>query len=289
VPISVSEAVAEVIDTNAGDLEALSTGAFTPSDNSLLVVMSMCSGTAVVGVPSGGSLTWTQREATSAVASTYTAPVTTGASMTVTVTWSGDAPTSAFIVVFQVTGYRLGSPVVQARAISLSAQTSSTLDFSFASALGTNNAYMLQARLLNDNALNSTPPTSWTEVADGGVSAPVIGYTAAFRAAGETGTAYSFDVDDFVGQNYTVVGIEISAPLAFSQSAGGTLTPAGALALKTKKVLAGTLKLFGTFSLLKRLPFRLTAPWKKTSLTAQQADTSMTAPMADTDLRGEHE
>ena len=75
----------------------------------------------------------------------------------------------------------------------------------------------------------------------------------------------------------------------FVGAPSGTLTSSGALTKKTKKPLAGTLSFVGIFSLLKSIPNRLHAPWKKTGLTAQQVDTSLTAPMIDTDLRGQHE
>jgi len=75
----------------------------------------------------------------------------------------------------------------------------------------------------------------------------------------------------------------------FTQSVAGTLTSSGVVTKKTKKPLAGTLSFVGIFSLLKSIPNRLHAPWKKTGLTAQQVDTSLTAPMIDTDLRGQHE
>jgi hypothetical protein len=76
---------------------------------------------------------------------------------------------------------------------------------------------------------------------------------------------------------------------SYAQAVSGTLTTAGALTKKAKKALSGTVGFYGTFSWLRRLLARLTAPWKKTGLTAQQADTTLTAPMIDTDLRGEHE
>jgi hypothetical protein len=208
--------------------------------------------------------------------------------------------------VFQVTGYRTGSPVVQT-AQREATETASVIAIVFGSALGTNNAYIIAAQHNNDNALNSTPPAGWTETVDGGYGTPTTGVTAAYRATGETGTSYSFDVDDFTTQEVFAVGIEIAAPATNAQAVGGALTFSGAVTKKTRKALAGTLKLFGTFSLLHRLLFRLTAPWRKTSLTAQQADTTLTAPMwktsltaqqtdttltapmTDTDLRGEHE
>ena len=86
-----------------------------------------------------------------------------------------------------------------------------------------------------------------------------------------------------------LVAVPLKPGTVYTQSVAGALTSSGALTKKTKKSLAGALSFFGTFSLLKSIPLRLHAPWKKTGLTAQQADTTLTAPMIDTDLRGQHE
>lgn len=70
-------------------------GSFTPADNSLIVLLIFCdtgAGTTPGATISGGGLTWTQRvvrgdsEGTAGIVFIYTAPVTTGSSMTVQVT-----------------------------------------------------------------------------------------------------------------------------------------------------------------------------------------------------------
>jgi hypothetical protein len=105
--------------TSRGSAEAAATtattGSFTPSDNSLLVAFVYGRDLADVtelGV-NGGSLTWTSRvevEVNAYGLRIYTAPVTTGASMTAQVTTSGSA-TECGIHVVEYTGHDSSSPV----------------------------------------------------------------------------------------------------------------------------------------------------------------------------------
>ncbi len=102
-----------------------SSSSFTPADNSLLVVMIAGMGDFFAdndppdGTVSGGGLTWT-RQVRSQTADNYasfseiwTAPVSTGASMTVTASIAGadmvDEQTSSLSVT-QITGYDTGDP-----------------------------------------------------------------------------------------------------------------------------------------------------------------------------------
>lgn len=95
-------------------------GSFTPANNSLLVVIvtNMNHDIADCGLSNSGGLTFTQRAASQTgtkgdfalVKIIRTAPVTTGASMTVTHSPSGGNQASA-IEVYQVTGYNTSSPV----------------------------------------------------------------------------------------------------------------------------------------------------------------------------------
>src|SRR5688572_27167093 len=82
----------EVSDTSGGF--SVASAAFTPPDNSLLVAVVGCifNDSLATTTVSGGGLTWTQRVASSAAGDggynwrveIWTAPVATGASMTVT-------------------------------------------------------------------------------------------------------------------------------------------------------------------------------------------------------------
>jgi hypothetical protein len=125
--ISVSTSVARVsADIRAQTLASpgsVVTAAFTPADNSLLVVCANCSGDgagADTYAVTGGSLTWTERahrdhsnNNNRGTASIWTAPVTTGASMTVTftiATSAGSAYQRASVKVYIVTGQH-ASPI----------------------------------------------------------------------------------------------------------------------------------------------------------------------------------
>jgi len=101
---------------------------FTPADNSLLVAKFNCitnSAQLVALSIAGGGLTWTKRIETKpdtsngtnaySYAVIWTAPVTTGASMTVTVSWTGAVIADTFLVagleVEEWTGYDTTTPV----------------------------------------------------------------------------------------------------------------------------------------------------------------------------------
>lgn len=103
---------------------AFVTGSFTPPDNSLLVVISLFSNESDADgdtgyVLTGGSLTWTKRDSLNFSFSTnncynvqlWTAPVTTGASMTLTLTHTGIQSYSGYIFPYAYEGYDTGSPV----------------------------------------------------------------------------------------------------------------------------------------------------------------------------------
>jgi hypothetical protein len=118
--ISVDASVARWTGTPSGGGTALS-GSFTPANNSLLVCCINCDespGPNVV-TPSGGGWAWTERvargqtDSAEGLASIWTAPVTTGASMTITLTrTSGDAGSARRVSgkVYIVTGQH-ASPI----------------------------------------------------------------------------------------------------------------------------------------------------------------------------------
>lgn len=97
--------------TATGTDPAPVTGSFTPPDASLLVATVIASSSVAPAV-SGGSLTWTRqiRDTTEGSAEIWTAPVVTGASMTVTVTTTGTNARAA-LKVDVVTGHQLSSPI----------------------------------------------------------------------------------------------------------------------------------------------------------------------------------
>lgn len=97
------------------------TGSFTPPDNSLLVVVVGCGADPVSDagyVLTGGGLTWTKRVSRAVdwisgdggIVQIWTAPVTTGASMTLTVTHTSRFSHQMRVFPFAYTGYDTGSP-----------------------------------------------------------------------------------------------------------------------------------------------------------------------------------
>jgi hypothetical protein len=103
---------------------AFVTGNFTPPDNSLLVVISLFSNESTANgdsgyVLTGGGLTWTKRDSLNHEFSTdncynvqlWTAPVTTGASMALTLTHTSIGSYSGYIFPYAYEGYNVASPV----------------------------------------------------------------------------------------------------------------------------------------------------------------------------------
>jgi hypothetical protein len=100
-----------------------STGSFTPADNSLLVAAVMCGTNTAANsdtnfITTGGGWTWTKRVNRTITFNTdgfihqiWTAPVATGASMTVTSTHTGETSYAYGIAVYAYTGYNTSSPV----------------------------------------------------------------------------------------------------------------------------------------------------------------------------------
>jgi len=98
------------------------TGSFTPDSNSLLVVVITCEDcpatfSADIAV-SGGGWTWTKQvaadnDATGAAegCAIFTAPVGTGASMTLSITGQGTNLSAVYARAFSYTGYNTSSPV----------------------------------------------------------------------------------------------------------------------------------------------------------------------------------
>ena len=106
---------------SAGPISTLTSAAFTPANNSLVVVFfTMGDGpnnTNTFTMTDSVGLTWTKRADSGATSDNYhrsamwTAPVATGASMTVTAGTAGDAGGEAVMHIAYYTGYDVGSPV----------------------------------------------------------------------------------------------------------------------------------------------------------------------------------
>lgn len=164
-------------------------GAFTPTADSLLVVMVWLSDDNADATISGGGLTWTNRELKSRGLNPgthylWTAPVG-GSPSSTTITISSPLGCSGcFAVVAQFTGQHASSPIVQTKS---GDGNSSNPSLTLSQAMNTNNTYLIGVeREANPAAV--TQPTSWTEQLDVGHNNPATGYEAAYRAGGETGS-----------------------------------------------------------------------------------------------------
>lgn len=186
--IAITFPVAFVADTSNATSYAAS--AFVPTANSLLVVINFASATLVTGTMSGGGLTWVNRaDITHSAANKlqiWTAQVGASPAST-TVTWdcTGDAATGCLMGVWQVTGHNSSNPVAQAKAVDLGSGITNptiTLDQN----MNTLNGYIVFGEV-NRTTPTSTPPASWTEDFDAGISTPTVGGTGARRNGGETG------------------------------------------------------------------------------------------------------
>jgi hypothetical protein len=210
--IACSEPVAEINSTT--NASAYSFASFTPTAGALLVCMAFATGTVAAGTmsnSSGTSLRWTKLASVAYnggvdTAYLYVAQVPTSTIASVyNVNTTGDAATGCFAVMFQFTGHNVFNPVRQVKTNSALATANPSLTFD--TALDTNNGYALGFGI-DRTAPASTPPSvSWTEIADGGYGTPAAGGTGAFRATGETGTAYSFTA---ASGDWGILGIEIN-------------------------------------------------------------------------------
>lgn len=166
--------------TDTSHTTSFTSASFTPSDNSLLVV--------VVGVNDanpqgswsvvGGSLTWTSRAVITGSSNEsgwsvklqiFTAPVTTGASMTVQVTDGTEANNSWIWHVFDYTGYNTGDPVGGSATLDpLNTGDQGTGDPMTLSATPATDSMVVAARLLglNSGTPTATPGAGWTEILD---------------------------------------------------------------------------------------------------------------------------
>jgi len=213
--VAITEPVAEVAST--ANASTYASGSFTPTADSLLVVIAFATSTNN-GVITGGGLTWTNRffdGSGTSVALIATAQVG-GApgSMTVTFDCTGDAATGCAFTVFQVTGHNASVPLAQASTGLSSFGTGATPAVTLAAARNTLNAYMAGAFNVT-NPAGIAQPSGWTETADTGYSTPTIGMETAFRAGGETSATITWGgVSASAGSAYAIEINEASLPAA---------------------------------------------------------------------------
>ncbi len=206
--------LAATISDNS-DSATYATGSFTPADNSLLVVVTNIRGVSIANdTPSGGSLTYTKQTENLHGVGTFdiwTAPVGTGASMTVTV-GNTDAPTGCICFVMTITG--TSSPTV-VQSANDGALASETPNVTFGSNLATGNAYL--GGLFNrDDPHNldtdGEMPSSWTFLGEADHALPKHGGHCTYRVNGETGTTITWGAAS--GTGWVAGLIEVTEPPA---------------------------------------------------------------------------
>lgn len=192
--IVVTEPVAEVITT--ANQDSYSFGSFTPSASSLIVIAGFMNASQAMICTDTAGLTWTVGGGvqTTDFAGRWwysLAPLTPSA-MTVTVTRAAtDAtPTYGYLQAFQFLGVDTGGLIVQAASGTAS---SSDFNITFSTNLQTQNAYFAAVHNLGTSGSDAfSPPTGWTEAADGSFTAPSRACGAAYRSKGETGTTATY-------------------------------------------------------------------------------------------------
>lgn len=212
---------------NTANATSYALGAFTPSANSLLVVVVYATGTVGTATTmTGGSLTWALESTHILGASEFVIFwARVGGSPASTIpTWdcTGDAATGSILTIFQFTGYDAvtANPIRQ-KFVSTSATTSTNATITFASALNTGNGYMAQwVNSLGSNV--SAPPSGWTEADDISYLTPNTNAANAFRAGGET-TAGPFTFTN-ISTGWVIMGLEIyesgAGPSAYKKGQG---------------------------------------------------------------------
>lgn len=223
--------------TNSASADTLATGSFTPSNNSLLVVIAtglLPGGRASAPTITGGGLTWTNRldqfrtNSWSSMCAIWTAPVTTGASMTVTVDYNATlthADGGHGLVVLEFTGHDTTSPVRQTFNEGDTAGRSGAYSGTLGSA-PLSDSYVITATANDSDAANASQLTSgsgWTQVYE-----PIASfYQAHFQQrTGSTSTSVAMvNYTTNGAYSWIIGGIEIAA----AAGGGGDQSITGAL------------------------------------------------------------
>lgn len=198
-------------------------GTFTPANNSLIVLcvnMDESPGPNPVTV-TGGSLTWTSRvargqaDATEGLAEIWTAPVGTGASMTILVTRSGGEGTGRRMSAkaYIVTGQHATTP------IGASAEADWTTDPQSLSLTATGAGRLFGCG--TDWSQNGIPTS--TDVEDGADYSGAISVVSAYKSADHTSGSQSIEFNPLGTPSGNVVILEILA------AAGAGTNPKGPL------------------------------------------------------------
>jgi hypothetical protein len=230
---------------------------FTPANSSILVARISAvteNGDSFAGGDlsiSGGGLTWTAQVASTTSPNwtygdrVWTAPVTTGASMTITASNVNARNINSYIIeVDEFTG--AAASYVGATALGSDADGDGTGSLTLSGAPASDSVVLAYTSSLNNGgaAVTITPGTSWTEIAENGVTDYIT-----FESEWITGitgtslTAWSDLAATGAALGATMVAIEIKAAgggtQSFSYTAVGGLTLGGAAPKTSARAKAG--------------------------------------------------
>lgn len=239
--ISVSEPIAEIASTT--NSATYSFGAFTPKDDSTLVILAFATGTTDAAVITGG-LTWTLETSLNynVTDTAYLFWANTGTSpgsLTFTFDCTGDNATGLVASMFEFRG----SDVVRANPIKQYKTASFTLadpTVTFDAAMNTLNGYCAGFGMPR-NPPTSAPPTNWFETADAGYNTPASGASTACRTQGETGSTVTFTSSIAL---YGIIAAEIYAAttdvtLALTNTSAGATGSVGSLTSSSNLAITG--------------------------------------------------
>lgn len=183
---------------------SFTTGAFTPPDNSLLVVAIYAHGTSGADISSSQTisdsvgLTWTSRALVGVAASdglgirVWTAPVTTGASMTITADCGAENVFKYGVHRIAYTGYDTGSPTGATATAGVSGATDDETITLSASPATTSEVVAAMGIIMGGGTQLVTPGTGWTEIYEGTSDADFSNTQSQVRT-GSTSTSVVWD------------------------------------------------------------------------------------------------
>src|SRR6266853_323570 len=251
-----------------GTATSVTTASFTPADNSLVVVFAglQSSNNSLAASISGGSLTWTKQAQAGVDVSNFghfsilwTAPVTTGASMTVTVgNMPSDGTAEGIVHVFYYTGYNTSTPV--GGTASATAAFNSAVNLTLSSAPATTSEVIAGASDdTGSGAANITTGTGWTQQTHVSDTANTDSQTQTRTSSTSTNVLWNSNA---AGTNGCAVAIEIVVATAagnpfvnntdvptrgFVYSEWQRWTESGLTTLPTPTVLTQTLRVKSDF------------------------------------------
>jgi hypothetical protein len=214
------------------------TASFTPPNNSLLVVGGSCienggstDPTTLFSV-SGGSLTFTEQKVSSTNVTSFgtftkvwTAPVSTGTSMTLAFTLGGRNVNEYSVSVVAYTGYNTGSPIGATATGAVNSGFSGPPDPASITLSGApaTDSEVFGWIGIDKSTVGVTPGAGFTEIDDLLIAGAFGGAESEVRTGSASTTVNWVDLRDAGGSlfNYAAVAIEIKA------SAAGTISPNG--------------------------------------------------------------